>query len=152
MNELQVEVETKRLDAIELLGKLFTLPGSEMDQTYEYLFEEFLRRCKDQKVMVMKSLHCARCETGTFDAGNGASLAVSGTVRRMHCKPSMCKDANAVSLAVSGAKGRVHRKPGMCKDAAGVRSPAVWTVGGSQAESDSVQQADAGHVLSSIHC
>ena len=49
-HELQVEVEAQRLAAIDLLGKLFTLPGSDMDQEYGYLFEEFLRRCKDQKV------------------------------------------------------------------------------------------------------
>ena len=52
-HELQVEVEAKRLDAIDLLGKLFTLPGSDMDQEYSYLFEEFLRRCKDQKVTLV---------------------------------------------------------------------------------------------------
>ena len=51
-NELQVEVEAKRLDAIDLLGKLFTLPGSDMDQEYSYLLEDFLRRCKDQKVIL----------------------------------------------------------------------------------------------------
>lgn len=49
-HELQVEEEARRLAAIDLLGKLFTLPGSDMDQEYGYLFEEFLRRCKDQKV------------------------------------------------------------------------------------------------------
>lgn len=51
VHELQVEVEAKRLDAIDLLGKLFTLSGSDMDIEYNYLFEEFLRRCKDQKVI-----------------------------------------------------------------------------------------------------
>jgi len=50
IHELQVEVEAKRLDAIDVLGKLFTMPGCDMDQEYSYLFEEFLRRCKDQKV------------------------------------------------------------------------------------------------------
>lgn len=52
-HELQVEDETKRLAALDLLGKLFTLPGSDMDQEYGYLFEDFLRRCKDQKVGLM---------------------------------------------------------------------------------------------------
>ena len=51
VHELQVEEEAKRLDAIDLLGKLFTLPGSDMDLEYSYLFEEFMRRCKDQKVI-----------------------------------------------------------------------------------------------------
>ncbi len=55
IHELQVEVEGKRLDAIDVLGKLFTMPGSDMDQEYSYLFEEFLRRCKDQKVKSFSS-------------------------------------------------------------------------------------------------
>jgi len=58
IHELQVEVEAKRLDAIDVLGKLFTMPGSDMDQEYSYLFEEFLRRCKDQKVKSSSSEGC----------------------------------------------------------------------------------------------
>lgn len=57
-HELQVEVEAKRLAAIDLLGKLFTLPGSGMDEEYGYLFEEFLRRCKDQKVELLVWAAC----------------------------------------------------------------------------------------------
>lgn len=57
-HELQVEVEAKRLAAIDLLGKLFTLPGSGMDEEYGYLFEEFLRRCKDQKVELLVGSCC----------------------------------------------------------------------------------------------
>ena len=48
--ELQAEEEARRLEAIDLLAKLFKLPGSDMDQEYSYLFEEFVRRSKDQKV------------------------------------------------------------------------------------------------------
>ena len=51
-HELQLEDESHRLDAIELLGKLLALPGSDLDEQHGYLFEEFLRRCKDQKVRV----------------------------------------------------------------------------------------------------
>lgn len=58
IHELQVEVEAKRLNAIDVLGKLFTMPGSDMDQEYSYLFEEFLRRCKDQKVRSSSSEGC----------------------------------------------------------------------------------------------
>ena len=48
--ELQAEEESRRLDAVDLLGQLFMLPGSDMDLEYSYLFEELMRRCKDQKV------------------------------------------------------------------------------------------------------
>lgn len=48
--ELQAEEESRRLEAVDLLGQLFMLPGSDMDLEYGYLFEELMRRCKDQKV------------------------------------------------------------------------------------------------------
>ena len=58
--ELQAEEETRRLEAIDLLAKLFKLPGSDMDQHYSYLFEEFVRRSKDQKVIkLVASLNCS---------------------------------------------------------------------------------------------
>lgn len=47
--ELQAEEEARRLEAIDLLGRLFRLPGSDMDQEFSFLFEEFVRRSKDQK-------------------------------------------------------------------------------------------------------
>ena len=78
-HELQVEVEAQRLAAIDLLGKLFTLPGSDMDQEYGYLFEEFLRRSKDQKVE-LRSLpmdYCCPLE-GSGGLGSIVSLPVVG--------------------------------------------------------------------------
>lgn len=51
--ELQAEEEARRLGAIDLLGKLFKLPDSDMDQEYSFLFEEFIRRSKDQKVSLL---------------------------------------------------------------------------------------------------
>lgn len=49
--ELQVDQEPKRLAALQLLGKLLALPGSDLDVTYAELFKEFLRRACDQKVL-----------------------------------------------------------------------------------------------------
>ena len=72
-HELQLEVEAKRLAAIDLLGKLFTLPGSDMDQEYGYLFEEFLRRCKDQKVE-LDGLLVQRCLLGKGGEGGDCWL------------------------------------------------------------------------------
>ena len=48
--ELQVNNESRRLAAVQLLGSLFSLPGSDMDEAYDSLFDEFLRRTMDQKV------------------------------------------------------------------------------------------------------
>lgn len=80
-HELQVEVEAKRLAAIDLLGKLFTLPGSDMDQEYGYLFEEFLRRCKDQKVELCSLLmECYWPSPGGWGAGGGGGGLVANVV------------------------------------------------------------------------
>ena len=49
-SELQVDQESKRLAALELLGRLLSLPGSDLDVTYAELFQEFLKRACDQKV------------------------------------------------------------------------------------------------------
>lgn len=49
-SELQVDQESKRLSALELLGRLLSLPGSDLDVTYKELFQEFLKRACDQKV------------------------------------------------------------------------------------------------------
>ena len=49
-SELQVDQESKRLAALELLGRLLSLPGSDLDLTYAELFQEFLKRACDQKV------------------------------------------------------------------------------------------------------
>ena len=49
-SELQLDQESKRLAALELLGRLLSLPGSDLDVTYTELFGEFLKRACDQKV------------------------------------------------------------------------------------------------------
>ena len=78
-HELQVEVEAKRLAAIDLLGQLFTLPDSDMDQEYGYLFEEFLRRCKDQKVELDGLLMaCCWLGKGGEKGGNGGGCLTEG--------------------------------------------------------------------------
>ena len=52
-SELQAEDETKRTAVTELLGRLFALPGCDMDVAYPELFDGFLRRCSDQKVIII---------------------------------------------------------------------------------------------------
>ncbi|DBA83186.1 TPA: hypothetical protein ACH3X2_006702 [Trebouxia sp. C0005] len=75
IHELQVEVEAKRLNAIDVLGKLFTMPGSDMDQEYSYLFEEFLRRCKDQKVEVrLRVIHYSKTILGSCSQASSAKV------------------------------------------------------------------------------
>ncbi|DBA74057.1 TPA: hypothetical protein ACH3X1_010871 [Trebouxia sp. C0004] len=75
IHELQVEVEAKRLDAIDVLGKLFTMPGSDMDQEYSYLFEEFLRRCKDQKIEVrLRVIHYSKTMLGSCSQASSAKV------------------------------------------------------------------------------
>lgn len=50
--ELQVEDESKRLEAVHLLGKLFSLPGSTLVTDYADVLDEFLKRYHDQKVLL----------------------------------------------------------------------------------------------------
>jgi len=49
--ELGLEDESRRLAAVQLLGALFAIPGSELDQEYFHVFADFLRRFTDQKVL-----------------------------------------------------------------------------------------------------
>ena len=48
--ELQADNEAKRLDAVQLLGKLFSLPSSSLAADFGDVLQEFLRRYHDQKV------------------------------------------------------------------------------------------------------
>lgn len=48
--QLGLEDEARRLAAVDLLGALFSIPGTRLDAEYAQLFTEFLRRFTDQKV------------------------------------------------------------------------------------------------------
>lgn len=50
MSDLTAKEDAKRLSALELLGKLYALPNSDMHADFPELFKEFVRRSKDQKV------------------------------------------------------------------------------------------------------
>lgn len=47
--ELQADEDAKRLAAVGLVGRLFAVPGSDMDAQYAGLFGEFVRRFRDLK-------------------------------------------------------------------------------------------------------
>lgn len=49
-SELHVDSDDKRTAAVNLLGRLFTVPGSDMASQHPQLFDALLLRCKDQKV------------------------------------------------------------------------------------------------------
>ena len=49
LDELRDQDDAKRLGALDLLGKLFSLQGSEACSAFPELFQEFLRRSTDQK-------------------------------------------------------------------------------------------------------
>ncbi len=49
MSDLTAKEDAKRLSALELLGKLYALPDSDMHADFPELFKEFVRRSKDQK-------------------------------------------------------------------------------------------------------
>lgn len=53
--ELGMEDELHRLSAVALLGALFAIPGSHLDEEYSHVFADFLRRFTDQKVFE----HCS---------------------------------------------------------------------------------------------
>ncbi len=67
--ELQVENEAKRLAAVELLGRLFSRPGSGgMLREYAELFQDLLKRLHDQKVrlfcwffLLLRCTVCSDC-------------------------------------------------------------------------------------------
>lgn len=48
--QLGLEDESRRLAAVNLLGPLFSTPGSQLDAENTHLFTELLRRFTDQKV------------------------------------------------------------------------------------------------------
>lgn len=49
-----MDSESKRLSAVDLLGNLFTQPGSsDISKDYAELFQDLLKRLHDQKVMII---------------------------------------------------------------------------------------------------
>lgn len=48
--ELRTPVESHRIAAVQLLGKLLALPGSTIAEDHPELFDALLQRCKDAKV------------------------------------------------------------------------------------------------------
>jgi hypothetical protein len=58
--ELRVEDPEKRMAAVDLLGRLFSIPGSDMDVSYQELLGELLRRLKDNQVCICNVFvpHC----------------------------------------------------------------------------------------------
>ena len=52
LDELRDKEDAKRLEAVELLGRLFSMRGCSACTEFPELFEEFLRRSRDQKVSI----------------------------------------------------------------------------------------------------
>ena len=50
LDELRGKEDAKRLEAVELLGLLFSMKNCSACTEFPELFEEFLRRSRDQKV------------------------------------------------------------------------------------------------------
>ncbi|KAK9811630.1 hypothetical protein WJX72_007291 [[Myrmecia] bisecta] len=84
MLELQVDEEAKRLAAIDLLGKLFTLPEADLDTEYAELFKEFLRRFTDQKAEVrLRVLSFVKDLLTSCSSGTSRSEVLSAVVDRL---------------------------------------------------------------------
>ena len=56
--ELQADEDAKRLAAVGLVGRLFSVPGSDMDAQYAGLFGEFVRRFRDLKARLSTTCSC----------------------------------------------------------------------------------------------
>ena len=56
LDELRDQDDAKRLEALDVLGKLFSVKGSEACTAYPELFLEFLRRSTDQKASQIQML------------------------------------------------------------------------------------------------
>lgn len=48
--QLGLQDDSRRLAAVDLLGPLFSIPGSQLDAENAHLFTELLQRFADQKV------------------------------------------------------------------------------------------------------
>lgn len=59
MSDLTAKEDAKRLSALELLGKLYALPNSNMHSDFPELFKEFVRRSKDQQASLLLSRSCS---------------------------------------------------------------------------------------------
>ncbi len=60
LDELRDKEDTRRGEAVDLLGKLFSLPHSDACAMYPELFQEFLCRSKDQKACSFTHVQPAR--------------------------------------------------------------------------------------------
>ena len=58
LDELRDQDDAKRLNALDLLGKLFSMKGPEACTAFPELFLEFLRRSTDQKASLIPVLTC----------------------------------------------------------------------------------------------
>ncbi|BDA45205.1 Sister chromatid cohesion protein PDS5 homolog A [Coccomyxa sp. Obi] len=56
MSDLTAKEDAKRLSALDLLGKLYALPDSNIHSDFPELFKEFVRRSKDQQVEVRQRM------------------------------------------------------------------------------------------------
>ena len=78
-NELHMDAEANRLAAVDLLGRLFALPGSDMDAKYPELFTCLLLRCKDQKVRSEHYILWSPCPPACSPTFGGAKMVLSHT-------------------------------------------------------------------------
>ena len=70
---------SKRLEAVELLGKLFYMRDCSACTEFPELFEEFLRRSRDQKasiVLIRSPLTAGDCASGTQGTSCKSTLPV----------------------------------------------------------------------------
>lgn len=60
LDELRDKEDSKRMEALDLLGKLFSMKGSDACIAFPELFLEFVRRSQDQKVISLAGEGCAQ--------------------------------------------------------------------------------------------
>ena len=63
--ELQADEDAKRLAAVGLVGRLFAVPGSDMDAQYAGLFGEFVRRFRDLKARLKRGDRASLCASAS---------------------------------------------------------------------------------------
>lgn len=77
LDELRDKEDAKRLEAVELLGRLFSMRDCSACTEFPELFEEFLRRSRDQKaspVLRRCPLMAEDCVSGTQDTSCKSTL------------------------------------------------------------------------------
>lgn len=112
-NELQADEDAKRLAAVELVGRLFALPGSDMDAQYASLFSEFVRRFRDLKARCTRRLlsvpnmflqymtSSTLCQASR--AGMHAAFSVSRWFAHSACHPDLKPKRSYLIFAVTHA-------------------------------------------------